>query len=123
MAKSETQNNRSIGFPAIAVAVWAAVLIIAFLANRGSDIGQIGRLFENLGGGPLGGSAVADSFIGTIVAVLIAASWFGVGNFVLGFIKTAKNQDHSHVLELALKTAAGAAIWSLIWFFLGVADV
>ena len=122
MVKSETQNNRSIGLPAIAVAVWAAILIIAFLANRGSDVGQIGKLFENLGGGPVGGSGVADSFVGAVVALLIVLSWFGVGNFVASFIKTTRSENHSHVLEFAMKTAVGAAIWSLLWFFLGIVD-
>ncbi len=106
---------------AIAIAVWAIVLIFAFLANRGSDIGQIRKLFENLGGGPLGGSGIVDSFVGVVVAILIAAAWFGVGSFVISFIKTQRSEVHSHVLELALKTAAGAAVWSVLWFFFGLA--
>lgn len=120
MAKSEEQKNHSIGLPAIAVAVWAAGLIVAFLAYRGSDVGQIGKMLGNLGGGPLGGSGVGSSSVGAVVAFLIAVSWFGLGNFVASFVKTDKNEDHSHVLELAMKTAIGAAIWSLIWFFLGL---
>ncbi len=120
MAKSEEENNHSIGLPAIAIAVWAAGLIVAFLAFRGSDVGQLGRLLGNLGGGPLGGSGVGSSIVGAVVAFLIAVSWFGLGNFVASFVKTDKNENHSHVLELAMKTAIGAAIWSLIWFFLGL---
>ncbi|MCC7306072.1 MAG: phospholipid carrier-dependent glycosyltransferase [Acidobacteria bacterium] len=120
MAEIKTEKN-GLQFPAIAIVVWAAVLIIAFLANRGADIGQIGRLFENLGGGPLGGSGVVDSFVGVVVSLLIAAAWFGVGNFVLTFIKTERSGEHSHVLELAMKTAVGAAVWSVVWFFLGIA--
>lgn len=122
MAETKIEKN---GLPlaAIAVSAWAVILIVAFLMNRGSDVGQIGKLFENLGGGSLGGSGVADGFVGAIVALLIAVSWLGVGNFVLGYIKTARNKEHSHILELALKTAVGATVWSLIWFFLGVAGV
>lgn len=117
----ENKNSTSITLPAVALAVFAAVLIVAFLANRGSDIGQIGKFFENLGGGPLGGAGVVDSFFGVVVAILIAAAWFGVGNFVVSFIKTERSEDHSHVLELVLKTATGAAVWSVLWFFLGIA--
>ncbi len=117
----ENKNSTSITLPAVALAVFAAVLIIAFLANRGADVGQIGKLFENLGGGPLGGSGIVDSFVGVVVSLLIAAAWFGVGNFVLSFIKTERSEEHSHVLELAMKTAVGAAVWSVLWFFLGIA--
>lgn len=119
MAEIKTEKN-GLQIPAIAIVVWAVVLIIAFLANRGADIGQIGKLFENLGGGPLGGAGVVDSFFGVVVAILIAAAWFGIGNFVLSFIKTERSEEHSHVLELALKTAVGAAVWSVVWFFLGI---
>lgn len=115
------KNSGAIGLPATAIAVWAIVLIIAFLANRGADVGKLGKLFENIGGGPFGGSGVVDSFVGVVVSLLIAAAWFGIGNFVLSFIKTERSEEHSHVLELAMKTAVGAAVWSVVWFFLGIA--
>jgi len=115
------KNPTSFGLPAIAVAAWAAVLVATFLANRGSDVGQVGKLFGNLGGGPLGGSGIVDSFAGALVAVLIGFSWFGTGNLALSFVKTERSESHSHVLELTAKMAVGAAIWSMIWFFLGVA--
>lgn len=104
----------------MAVAVWAIVLIVAFLLNRGADIGQIGTLFENLGGGPIFGNRLQDSLFGILAALAIAGAWLGVGSFAFSFIKTAKGESHSHVLEIAIKMACGAAIWSLIWFFLGV---
>lgn len=119
---SETKNEQRLAPAAIALGIWAVVLIIAFLANRGSDVGQFGRLFGNLGGGPLGGSGVGDSIVGLVIALLIGISWFGVGNFAVSFVKTSKGENHSHVLELAMKTAVGAAVWSLVWFFLGVAN-
>lgn len=120
LAETQTEKN-GFSVPATAIAVWAAVSIVAFLSNRGNDIGQIGKLFENPGGGPLAGSGVVASLIGVVVAFLIAAAWFGVGNFVLSFIKTERCEEHSHVLELAMKTAVGAAVWSVVWFFLGIA--
>jgi len=122
LAATRTEKN-GLPLPAIAVAVWAAILIVAFLANRGSDIGQIGKLFENLGGGPLVGGGILDSIVGVLIAGAIAAAWFGVGNFAVSFIKMTRSEDHSHFLELALKTAVGAAVWSLVWFFLGIAGL
>ncbi|MGQ0542186.1 MAG: ArnT family glycosyltransferase [Blastocatellia bacterium] len=121
MAKEPVENKSSFGLPAIIVAIWAIVLIAAFFANRGSDVGQLQKLIGNFGGGPLAGAGIIDSVIGAFVAFLIVTAWFGVGNFVSSFIKTAKSVDHSHILELAMKTAVGAAIWSLTWFFLGIA--
>ena len=121
MAKESIENKGSFGLPAILAALWAIVLLIAFFANRGSDVGQIQKLIGNPGGGPLAGSGILDSIVGAVVALLIVIVWFGLGNFGASFIKTTKSENHSHVLELAMKTAAGAAIWSLTWFFLGVA--
>lgn len=115
-----TKNPSSIGLPAIAVAAWAVVLVIAFLADRGSDVGQIGRLFENLGGGAVFGNGIVNSLFGIVIALGIAGSWLGVGNFAVTFIPLAKSDEHSHVLEAAVKIGVGAAIWSLVWFFLGI---
>jgi hypothetical protein len=105
---------------AILIAVWAAVLLIAFFANRGEDVGKLGQLVGNPGGGPLFGSGIFDSLVGAVIAMLIAVSWFGLGSLVASFITYSRTPNHSHVLELALKTAVGAAAWSLVWFVLGV---
>lgn len=121
---AETADNKnSFGLPAIIFAACAAVLLIAFLSYRGSDIGQLPNLIGSLGGDPMFGSGVVDSISGSVVALLIVASWFGVGNFVVSFVKVSRVENHSHVLELVIATAVGAAIWSLAWFFLGVAGV
>jgi hypothetical protein len=119
-----TKNSGSTGLPAIAAAAWAVIMMTAFLVNRGADVGQLGKLFGNLGGGPIGGSGVFDSFAGAVVAWAIAAAWFGTGNLVVSYLPTVRrSDDHSHVLEFAAKTAVGAALWSLIWFFLGIAGL
>lgn len=115
-------GTKSNSLSAIIFAAWAAILLIAFLSNRGSDVGQIGRLFENLGGGPLLGGGIADSFFAVLLSLGIVNAWFGVGSFAVSFIKTAKSENHSHVFEFAMKAAIGAAIWSIVWFFLGMAD-
>jgi 4-amino-4-deoxy-L-arabinose transferase and related glycosyltransferases of PMT family len=105
------------------IAVWAVVLFVAFFANRGDDVGRIGQFVGNLGGGPLIGWNVFGSFVGAIVALLIAASWFGLGSLISSFIAYSRTPNHSHVLELAFKTAVGAAAWSLVWFLLGLVGV
>jgi hypothetical protein len=120
MAKEPVKNKASFGLPSLIAAVWAIVLLIAFLAYRGSDVGQIGKLFENLGGGPLLGSGVLESIFGVAIAVLIAGAWLGVGHFAVSFISVTKNENRSHIFEVALKMAVGAAIWSVVWFFLGI---
>lgn len=121
MAKVPVENKTSFGLPAIMAALWAVVLIAAFLSNRGSDVGQLQKLISSPGGGPLAGAGILDSIIGAIAGSFILIAWFGVGNFAASFIKVTKGENHSHVLELALKIAVGAAICSLIWFFIGIA--
>ncbi|MEP7211744.1 MAG: glycosyltransferase family 39 protein [Acidobacteriota bacterium] len=120
---TETADNRGTSTTAaIIFAMWAAVLVIAFLAYRVSDAGQLPQLLGNIAGGPLlGGEGLRDSLTGAVAAGLIGISWFGLGGFLFRFIETEKGENHSHVLELAMRVAAGSAIWSLIWFFLGAA--
>ena len=124
MAKEPIENKSSFGLPAIIAALWAVVLLIAFLSNRGSDVGQMQKLIGNLGGGPLlGGSGVVDSVVGALIAAGLAIAWFGLGSFAVSFVRTSRSEGHSHILELAIKIATGAAIWSLVWFFLGIAGL
>jgi 4-amino-4-deoxy-L-arabinose transferase-like glycosyltransferase len=118
---TESKNTSPAGLPVIVVSAWAVILIVAFLANRGSDVGQIGKLFENLGGGPLLGNGVFDSLFGAGIALLIAGAWLGVGHFAFSFLPLSESENQPYVLGLAVKMGVGAAIWSLIWFFLGVA--
>jgi hypothetical protein len=120
MAKEIADKRVTNSTAAIIFAIWAAVLVIAFLAYRDADVGQLPRLLGTLGGGPLfGGEGLRDSLTGAVVAGLLGISWFGLGDFVFRFIETDKSENHSHLLELAMRIAAGSAIWSLIWFFLG----
>ena len=122
MTAEAKQGNGKVA--AVAVAAFAGVLIAAFLANRGSDVGQLTKLAGNVGGETLFGlEGFRDSFVGTVIAILIGIAWFGLGNFAVSFFEKERNENRSHLLELAVKTAAGAALWSLIWFFLGVAGL
>lgn len=123
LADVATNEKNSSGFPTVIFAVWAAVLLVTFLACRGTDVGQLQRLIGNLGGGLLFGfEGFRDSVVGAAIAGVIVVSWFGLGSFVSSFVKVSKTENHSHLLELAIKTATGAAIWSLTWFFLGTAN-
>lgn len=124
MAKPTIENKGVGTLPAVLCAAWAIVLLVVFLAYRSSDVGQLPMLIGDLGGGQLFGvTGFRDSVVGAVVAGVIATSWFGLGSFVSSFIKVSNDENHSHLLEVSIKTATGAAIWSLIWFFLGIAGV
>jgi hypothetical protein len=119
---AEKVEKSSFGIAALLIAVWSVVLLIAFFANRGSDVGQLGKLIGNLGGGPLfGWEGIRDSFAGGLVAIVILIAWFGLGSLITKFVRRERNENHSHVLEIVINVAIGAAGWSLIWFFLGLA--
>lgn len=121
MAEDTRTNSNSIGAAVMVFAAFAVVLLVAFFSYRGADVGKLGTLIANLGGGPLFGvSGLTASFVGALIAGILVLSWFGLGNFVASFIGVSKGEEHSHVLELAMKAALGAAIWSLIFFFLGI---
>ena len=107
--------------PALLIAAWAAILLIAFFANRGSDVGQLAKLFGDLGGGPLiGTDGFRDSLVGSIGAVAILLSWFGLGSFLLSLIPVELKPERSHVLEIVIAVALGADSWSFVWFVFGL---
>ena len=118
-APAENRNTNSITAPLFAAL--AAAAVIAFFYFRGNDVGQLPTLVGNLGGGPLAGlEGMRDSVLGSVLAMLIGISWFGLGSFVGRIINLDRSESHSHVFRLARNAAIGAAIWSLIWFFLGI---
>ena len=119
MPTTNVKESSQSSTPALAVGLWTLILLIAFFANRGTDAGQLGRLFGNLGGQWFGSDGFQDSFVGCFIAAMILMSWFGLGSLVARFVSTPRGEPHSHILEMVLSVAVGAAIWSLIWFFLG----
>ena len=122
--KGEKAKSGDSGLAAVVFAAWALLLLIAFLAYRGADAGQLPRLLGNLGGGPLiGGAGLLDSVLGLVVAILILLAWYGLGSLISSFIKGSTDGNHSRWLEFARNTAVGAAAWSLVWFFLGLAGL
>ena len=103
------------------VAIFAAALLVVFIAFRSSDLLKLPTLIGNLGGGPLfGGEGILASIVGAVVSGLILVSWFGTGTFLFRYLRIERSENHSHVLELVRNIAVGAIITSLIWFFLGL---
>lgn len=115
-----TEETKNTGNGAPAIILWTAVLLVVFVAFRGADLLKLPSLFGNLGGGPLFGSGIIDSIIGSVAALLVFVAWFGLGTLVLRFVKTERRDGDSHVLEFARNAAAGSILWSLVWFFLGL---
>ena len=121
MATTHVQSKDPIGALAALFAVWAALLLFAFLWNRGSDIGQLGSLLHALPGVPLFGAGLAESLIGFVLAALIGLSWFGTGASVLRLLPEMRTEIRSGILDLSIASAVGAAVWSLVFFLLGLA--
>ena len=117
MSKTTTQKSSST--TAIIFAVFAVVCVVAFLFYRGSDIGQLPKLIGNLGGGPLFGTGIIDAVIGVVAASLICQSWFGLGSAVLNAFPPLRIDR----MRDTVATTIGIAIWSFVWFFLGLFDL
>ena len=105
------------------MAIWAIVLLTIFVAFRSSDLLRLPTLVGNLGGGPVAGSeGFIASVTGIVVALLIGLSWFGLGSLAASFIRRSADDVPSVLLSFVSQTALGAVIWSLIWFFIGLAN-
>ena len=120
MTTAATKNGNG-GMIAAAFAVWAIVLLIAFFQYRGSDVGQLGRLIGNLGGGPMiGREGLERSLVGVLTAAAIFQAWLGMGAL---FYRLFRFEINSLALAMATAAAVGAATWSLIFFLLGLAGL
>lgn len=114
------ETKKSSSNAAFLIGIWSAILVALFVAFRSSDLLKLPSLFGNLGGGPLVGfEGIRDGIVGVAAALLIGVSWIGLGGAVLSMAKVRQIGRRS--LDISVKAAAGAAIWSLIWFFCGVA--
>jgi hypothetical protein len=119
--KGEKAKSGDSGLAVVVCGAWALLLIIAFMAYRGADAGQLPRLLGNLGGGPLIGDSGVESIFGWVLATLIFRAWYGLGSLISSFIKTSADENTSNWFRMAQRAAIGAAAWSLIWFLLGLA--
>lgn len=119
----ETNNNKNM--PAtIIFAVFAAVLLIAFLAYRGGDIGQLPGLVANLGGGTVFGNGVIGHLLDGLKVFALVTGWFFTGFLILLFVKPPAGDPYTPLrMDGIVSIALGAAVWSLIWFFLGLAGL
>jgi hypothetical protein len=120
MDDHEVQTSKSYGPIAPVFAGAAVVLVIVFLTNRGSDVGQIGNLLKAPAGSVFGGGIVS-SIVGLLTALMIGAAWFGLGSLIASLVGSPKGGEDSRALDFAVRTTLGAAAWSFIFFFLGLA--
>ena len=115
MTESKANNQSTLS---IAFAVFAIVCVGAFLAFRGSDIGQLPKLVGNLGGGAL---FAFSGFVESVAAVSfglgVVVAWFGLGSSLSVLLFRDKKLGRFLVTQ---QIAIGAALWSLVWFFFGL---
>lgn len=105
------------------VGIWAAALLVVFVSFRSTDLLSLPKLLGNLGGGALFGAAFVDSVVGAVAAGAVFAAWFGLGSVVSLFLKIERRDSDSHILELARTVGVGSVLWSIVWFFLGIAGL
>ena len=116
---------REIGVVAVAGAWWL-LLAIAFLWNRGDDVGRLPALGPSfvaaLGHGPVWGPAgLGASVAGATLAGLIGLAWYGVGDGIVRHLPRFPDRPalDDRIGGTARVTLLGAAACSLLWFFLG----
>jgi len=114
-----------IGVLAVAGAWWL-VLAVAFLLNRGEDVGRLPALMSTslarLAHEPVWGPAGIQSLVGLLIAGLIGLAWYGLGAAIVRSIDLPAHGEPGDppVMQIAERSLAGAGAWSLAWFFLGV---
>ena len=114
-----------IGVLAVAGAWWL-VLTVAFLLNRGEDVGRLPALVSTslarLAHEPVWGPAGIQSLVGLLIAGLISLAWYGLGAAVVRGIDLPAHGEPGDppVMQIAERSLVGAGAWSLAWFFLGV---
>ncbi len=119
-----TARPRRIGVLAVAGAWWL-VLAVAFLLNRGEDVGRLPTLLATslarLAHEPVWGRAGIQSLIGLLMAGLVGLAWYGLGDAIVRRVDPAEGESgDTPVMQVATRSLVGAGAWSLAWFFLGV---
>lgn len=115
---------RRIGIVAVASAWWVALAWV-FLSNRADDIGRLpilvpAALTEMLRG-PVFGPAALQALTGIAIAGCIGLAWYGLGDSIVRRLPSSADPETPEpVMAVAERGLAGAAAWSLIWFFLGL---
>lgn len=119
MATDSTQRDNSTA--AFLFAVFAIACVAAFLFFRGNDVGQLSRLVGNFWIGGFGGSGVIDVLVGLAAAAAIGMSWVGLGGVILRV--TPVVIEAGKPMILAIRAGLGSAVWSVLWFFFGIAGL
>ncbi|HWN13030.1 MAG TPA: hypothetical protein VNU02_04165, partial [Candidatus Dormibacteraeota bacterium] len=119
-----TARPRRIGVLAVAGAWWL-VLAVAFLLNRGGDVGRLPTLLATslarLVHEPVWGRAGIQSLVGLLIAGLVGLAWYGLGETIVRRVDPAEGESgDAPVMQVATSSLVGAGAWSLAWFFLGV---
>lgn len=119
-----TARPRRIGVLAVAGAWWL-VLAVAFLLNRGEDVGRLPTLLATslarLAHEPVWGRTGIQSLIGLLIAGLVGLAWYGLGDAIVRRVDPAEGEPgDTPVMQVATRALVGAGAWSLAWFFLGV---
>src|SRR6266481_3620455 len=105
---------------------WWLVLTVAFLLNRGEDVGRLPALVSTslarLAHEPVWGPAGIQSLVGLLIAGLIGLAWYGLGAAIVRGIDLPAHGEPGDppVMQIAERSLVGAGAWSLAWFFLGV---
>ncbi|MFV0388061.1 MAG: hypothetical protein ACK5NT_04840 [Pyrinomonadaceae bacterium] len=118
---SGKSKNSNLLLPSL---IWALVLLAAFFYFRSDDLGRLNEFGAKLFHGPMFGSGIAASFIGIAIGVLVILSWFGFGAVISTRLRKYFGSDdgenpESNWVLIAEKFAVGAALWSVIFFFVG----
>lgn len=121
MTTTTTKANNNTA--AIIFAVFAVACVVAFLSFRGSDVGQLPNLVGNLGGGPWLGNGVLDHIFEGLKGLGLGGVWVIVGFLAMSVLKRIADLQISERLDSVMCFAIGAAILSIIWFFLGIAGL
>src|SRR5215469_2377732 len=108
--------------------VWLLALTVAFFLHRGDDAGQLSALlahaFAALTRQPLAGTVGAAASVGgLLVAGLMVLAWFGLGDAVLRALRIRRMHGDPPPLAIAARCLYGSALWSMVWFTLGVAHL
>ena len=120
-----TRATRTAG--ALVAIAFALTLLAFFFQHRGGDVGHLPGLLASLLTS-LARERVFDlagwgaALTGLVIAAVLVLAWFGIGDLVVRRFALARD-DEPAALDLATRALVGAAIWSLVWFFLGVAHL
>jgi|CXWL01.1.fsa_nt_gi hypothetical protein len=118
---AKNQNGATAAF---VVAIWAAILVAVFVAFRSTDLLRLPSMVSNLGGGPLFGN-VLYTLLTAFSTLGLTIAWFGIGllfESILGRLTGRPTSDDSRA-DVVVTYAIGVAVWSIIWFFFGIAGL